>query len=180
MTLFAYNGFGIQTATVAVTTTLVTDCVLYGKSKGADQLWTGSVDTNFTCLQCLFGKGLKLTCGADCTAANFTPTCADITDCSAKKNYTGFPAYLNVLLSCYECQTTGNVVYIYQADVFLTDPAPFYKFITANNTAKNQIACAAQPATPVTNCLIYVDVNNGTNKLCIACKPGYAPFSYNT
>lgn len=37
-------------------------------------------------------------------------TCETISGCATKKNYSGFPAYLNMVLSCYEC--SSNDVYL--------------------------------------------------------------------
>lgn len=97
---------------------------------------------------------------------------------------TGFPAYLNAILSCHVCSTSGNYVSIsfsdntYAPAVWATTFGSFRidGLPAATPVITTPITCyAAAASTPVSNCLIYAYAYDGTTyhddltKHCVAC-----------
>lgn len=132
--LIGYNGLGFTPIVGHVSNTnnqankvfFNADCATFLKYDAAYIASVASVNPvadTYLCNQCRFQFQLKLTCTTltlgKCT--EITPSCVDQTATYATTFYSGFPAYLNAILSVHTCPSGESLIFQQQSSNY--DPS---------------------------------------------------------
>lgn len=166
--LFYHNGFTILSLSTSLTTFQpVPNCLLY--------YWFPLLNS-YQCRKCVFGFTVQV---------NYTNqhTCAPMPsgDCNLNVVFSGYPSYIESVLSCHQCSMANKNLRVPFIHVSWTPYSSWSTLTVPTVSVLSTIQCDFQPGSVslgfVANCAVYMTLTSPTNVIsiyCGACAPGYS------